>query len=98
MASGSGSDAEVGPASALLAVNEARVEQDFEVVADGRLGEPERGGEVADAGFAVRLGLNQAEQPEPSWLGEHLEQRREALRVGLARSRLPGAAHTRWRS
>ena len=78
------SDAEVGPASALLAFDEAGVEQDLEVMADGRLREPERNSEVADTGFAVWLRLDEAEQPQAGRLGEHLEQSREALRVGLA--------------
>ena len=54
------------------------------MVADGRLRETERRGEVADAGFSAGLGLNQAEQPESGRLGEHLEQGSETLGVGLA--------------
>ena len=45
--------AEVGPAAALLPVDEAGLEKHLEVVADGRLAQAERFGEVADARLAV---------------------------------------------
>ena len=50
---GLGHDAEVGPAAALLALDEAGVEEHLEVVADGRLAEAERLGQVADARLAA---------------------------------------------
>jgi hypothetical protein len=56
-------DAEVGPAAALFAFDETCLEEHLEVVADGGLAEGERLGEVADAGFMIGLGLDQAEQP-----------------------------------
>jgi arsenate reductase (thioredoxin) len=79
-----GPDAEVGPVAALLAFDEAGLEEDLEVMANGRLGEPKWSGEVADARFAVRLRLDEAEQAKASWLGEDLEQGCEALRIRLS--------------
>jgi hypothetical protein len=50
-----GDDAEVRPAAALFALDQARLEQDLQVVADGRLAEAQRLGEVADASLVVGL-------------------------------------------
>ena len=65
-------DAVVGPAAALFTLDESGFAEDLEVVADGRLGEPERLGQVADARLVVGLGLDQAEQPQARWVGDHL--------------------------
>ena len=73
--------AEVGPASALLALDESGVEQHLEVVADGRLRQPERLGEVADARLALGLGLDEAEDAEPCGVGEHPERAGEVLGI-----------------
>ena len=43
------------------------------MVADRPLREPERLDEVADAGLAVGLGLDEAEEPQPGRVGEHLQ-------------------------
>ena len=59
---GFGEDLVVRPAAALLAGNEPSFEEDFEVMADGGLGEAQRGGEVTDAGFVVGLGLEEAQE------------------------------------
>ncbi len=74
-----GHDAVVGPAAAALALDEAGVEEHLEVVADGRLAEAERLGEVADAGLAVGLGLDQAQQPQPRGVGDRLQRLRELV-------------------
>ena len=50
-----GEHAEVGPASALLSLDQAGVEQHLQVVADRRLGQAERLGQVADAGLVAGL-------------------------------------------
>ena len=47
------------------------------MVGDGRLGEAERFGELADTGFAVVMGSDQRYQPEPGRVGEGLEDVRE---------------------
>jgi arsenate reductase len=62
----------------LFAFDESGFEQHFQVMADGWLGELERLGEVADAGFAGWLGLDQAEQPEASRVGDHFQRLGEA--------------------
>jgi hypothetical protein len=36
---------------------------------------------VADAGLALRLRLDQAEQPQAGGIGQHLQRRREPLRL-----------------
>ena len=51
------------------------------MVADGGLAEAERLGQVADAGFAPRLRLDQAEQPKTRRVGDHLQRRAELLGV-----------------
>ncbi len=66
-------DAEVRPAPSLFALDEAGLEKDFQVVADGWLAEPERLGEVADARLVVRLCLDQAEEPEPCGIGDRFQ-------------------------
>ena len=43
------------------------------MVADGRLAESQWLGEVADAGFAAGLRLDQAEQPEARRVGDRLQ-------------------------
>ena len=56
-------DAEVGPTAALLALDQAGLEEHLQVVADGWLTEAERLGQVADAGLVAGLRLDQAQQP-----------------------------------
>ena len=62
-----GYDAEVGPAAALLALDEAGFEQHLQVVADRRLGQLERFGQVADAGLAGRAGTGSGSAGEAGW-------------------------------
>src|SRR5919106_1035990 len=74
-------NAKVGPAAALLSLDQARLEKHLEVVADGRLAQTERLGEVADAGFVVGLRLDQAEQSQARGICDHLQPRGELLGV-----------------
>lgn len=55
-------NAEVGPVTALLSLDESSVQEHLEVMTHGRLAEPERLGEIADTRFVTRLGLNQAQK------------------------------------
>ena len=67
------------------------------MVADRRLTEPERLGEVADACFVARLGLDQAEQPEPRRDRRSPSARPPAARRPRPRAAPAGAARTRRR-
>lgn len=78
-----GHDPEERPAPTLLTFDEPCFEQHLQVVAHRRLPEPEWLGEVADAGLAVRLGLEEADDAETRWVGESLE--RGGQRGGLGR-------------
>ena len=51
------------------------------MMADRPLGEPERLDQMADACLAVRLSLDEAEQPQPRRLGEHLQDAGELVRL-----------------
>jgi protein-tyrosine-phosphatase len=68
----------------LLAGNEPSIEKDFEVVADGRLGEAQRGSEMTDAGFVVGLGLQEAQEAQAGVVGEDLEDSGELACLFLA--------------
>ncbi len=57
-----GHEAVVGPVLASGPGDEPGVEKHFEVVADRRLGQAERGHKVAHAGLAVSGGLDHADQ------------------------------------
>jgi hypothetical protein len=70
---------EVGPAAALLTLHEPCLQEHLEVMADRRLAEPERLGQVTDAGLVARLGLDQAQEPEPSRVGDRLQRAGELL-------------------
>ena len=61
--------------------------QHLEVMADGRLGQVERVGQVAHAGLAAGVGGHQGHQPQPDRIGEGLQQRRDLLGL-LQRQRL----------
>ena len=75
-------DPVIRPVAPLLALDQARLTQDAQVVADGRLAQAERIGQVALARLAARLRLDQAEQPEARRVGNHLEGGRQALGFG----------------
>src|SRR5918993_3853036 len=67
----------VRPRAALLPGHQTGVEEHLEVVADRRLAQAERLGEVADAGLAAVVRLDQAQQPPPRGVGDRLEHGRE---------------------
>ena len=57
-------------------------------MADGRLAEAERLGQVADARLVAGLSLDQAEQAQPRRVGDRLQRRRELLGVAGIERRL----------
>ena len=57
--------------------------QDFQVVADGGLGQGERGGEVADAGLAALVRPDQGHQPQPDRVAERAEYLSEPCGCGI---------------
>ena len=76
-------DGVVGPFAALAAGKDPGVDQDLQVVGDGRLGEAEWLGELADAGLAVVVRGDHGDEAEPGGRGEGLEDVSEG--GGLAR-------------
>jgi len=80
----------VDPGAAPVTVDDAGFAQDFEVVGDGRPGQVERVGQVADAGFAVGVGGDQGQQSQPDRVGDGLEHPRQLHRLSLGQR---GAQH-----
>src|SRR5215475_4163633 len=76
-------DAVVGPAPSLLAAEQARVVQHLEVVADGRLGEPERTRELRLADLAAGMFGDEVQDAQPGGIGHDPERRRHPLRALL---------------
>ena len=72
-------DAVVGPFAALFAGDEAGVDELLHVVRDGRLGESDGLGEVADAGFAVVVRGDERQQSDSGGIAERLEYAGELL-------------------
>jgi hypothetical protein len=72
-------DAVVGPLAALLAGDEASVDELFEVVGDGRLGQSNRIGELTDAGLPSVARGDQGQQAYPSRVSESLEHPGQSL-------------------
>lgn len=62
-AQGRGDQGVVGPDAALVAGEDSGLDEDLEVVGDGRLGQAERLGQVADAGLAAFTCADQGDQP-----------------------------------
>src|SRR5260370_1097412 len=79
---GGGQEPVVDPGAAPLAGDDPGFPQHLQVVADGGLGEVERGGQVADAHLAALMGADQGEQPQPDRVAERLEHLREACGGG----------------
>src|SRR3954462_13112764 len=69
-------------------LDEARLAQLLEVVADGRVGQVEQRGEVARADARVRLGQQDAHQLHPNRIGERLQPQRQ--REGVCGGQHPG--------
>jgi hypothetical protein len=57
----------------LLAFEQSGLREHLEVVTDCRLAEAERFSEMADAGFAFRLSVDQAQESKARRIGKHLE-------------------------
>ena len=79
-------EAEERPATALLTRQQTGVGEHLEVMAHGRLGQPERLREVAHAGFARRR--DEAEQAEPGGIGHHAKRRGQTFCVVLGQGSL----------
>ena len=62
---GLGDDPVVGPFAALVAGDQPGFDELFHVVGDGRLGQADGCGEVADAGLASGGGGDHRQQPDP---------------------------------
>ncbi|GGM89747.1 hypothetical protein GCM10011609_28280 [Lentzea pudingi] len=69
------------PRSATFAADEAGFGEHTQVMADRALTQAETGDEVADAGFAARRFLQEAEQFEARRAGQRLEHLGDATRV-----------------
>jgi DNA helicase IV len=69
---GSGHDSVVSPFAALLTGEDAGVDQDLQVVGDGRLGQANGIDEVADAGLLVLVGGDEGYQPQAGGVGDGL--------------------------
>ena len=89
--SADGHQAEPGPGAALLALEQPGLDEHLEVVRHRGLGQPDEGGEVADAGLAGLRGADRAEQLQAHRVGHGLEQGRAGL------GRLAASAHRRRR-
>jgi hypothetical protein len=74
-------DRVVRPGSALLAVQDACVDEHFQMVRDRRLAEPERLGEVADARLATGVRRDHRDEPQSRRIGDRLERPRELLGI-----------------
>jgi hypothetical protein len=72
----------VGPDATFVPGEQACFGEDPQVVADGRLRESERCGQVDDACFAVVGGLDEAQQPEPGRVCEGFEDTGQAAAIG----------------
>jgi hypothetical protein len=65
----------------LLSLHQPRVQKDLEVVADRGLGQPQRLGQVAHAGFGAGPGRDQAEELKPGGIRQDLDRLCQAFRV-----------------
>jgi hypothetical protein len=94
---GLGHDSEVRPPSALLAFEQTGVGQHLQVMADGGLAQAEWPLQMARAGLAIGLSLDQAQEPETGRNGDHLQGVRELICVGrperLVEERRAGSSH-----
>jgi hypothetical protein len=72
----------VGPFASLLAGQHAGVDENLEVVGDGRLGETDRIGQLADAGFGVLMGSDEGDEAESGGVGQRLEPSGQGFGLG----------------
>jgi hypothetical protein len=80
------------PCSSSISIDKAGFVEHFEVVADGRLRFADRFDEVARADLA--FGRNQRQDPEPHWIAEGGERRRELLGVAFFQRRVENGRAT----
>src|SRR5713226_5453810 len=74
-------DTVVDPATSAFMGQEAGIFQHLEVMAHGRLAQPQWLGKMAHTRFTLRLGLDQAEQSDAGRIGHSLERRGQLLGV-----------------
>lgn len=72
----------VRPDTALVALEQSGLGQDSKVMTHGRLGEPERCGEVRYGRLSVRSRLDKAEQPQPGRVRERLQHSCQPFGIG----------------
>jgi hypothetical protein len=75
-------EAVVGPLAALLAGEDAGIDEHLQVVGDSGLGQADRLDEVANAGLLIIVSGDQGDQPEPGRVGDGFERGGEG--VGLS--------------
>jgi hypothetical protein len=92
---GAGNDPVVSPLAALLAGDEPGLDELLHVVGNGRLGQADRGSEVADAGFAAIGRRDQGQQPDPVPVAQRAEDTGDPLggRLVERTAGQGGAAH-----
>src|SRR5262252_8695474 len=73
----------VGPHTALLPLQQTGLGENTKVVADSRLRQTDRSGQVADARLAIGRGLDEAEQPQARWVGESLQHAGQTVSVSF---------------
>jgi hypothetical protein len=71
--SAAGAQCVPGPHPALVAAEDPGVDQDLQVVGDGRLGQAERLGQLAHARLAALVRGDHRDQPQPGRIGQRLE-------------------------
>lgn len=75
-------------ATALLANEQPIVDQDAQMVGDGRLSHAQSGGQVPDGDFATDRARDYAQQLQPGWISDRTEGSGECLsRAPLERGR-----------
>lgn len=68
-----GDEGVIGPHAALVAGEYPRLDQNFEVVGDRRLGQAQGGGQIADARLAAVVRSDHGDQLQPDWIGQGFE-------------------------
>ena len=76
---GVGIYAVIGPFAALVAADEAAVDEQLHMVRDGGLAQSQWFGQVADTGFSTVRCSDEGYQLYPCRIGERFEHRREAF-------------------
>lgn len=77
-------DPVVDPPAALLSTDQAGVCEHLQVVAHGRLGQPNWLREIAHTCLPVRIGTDEAQKTEPGRIGKHSESRCQPIGLSLS--------------